>query len=81
VPGDNGQSPVPLGGSCLFMHIWAGAGHGTAGCTAMPQSELESVLLWLDPARKPLLVQLPAEDYTRLSPHWGLPPVISEPLR
>jgi L,D-peptidoglycan transpeptidase YkuD (ErfK/YbiS/YcfS/YnhG family) len=69
----NDHSPRPVGGSCVFMHIWAGPGHGTAGCTAMAQSELEGVLLWLDPARKPLLVQLPAVDYARLSPHWRLP--------
>jgi L,D-peptidoglycan transpeptidase YkuD (ErfK/YbiS/YcfS/YnhG family) len=75
----NAHPPVPGGGSCVFMHIWSGAGRGTAGCTAMPQSELEAVLLWLDPKRKPLLVQLPAADYARLSHRWKLPPLISKP--
>jgi L,D-peptidoglycan transpeptidase YkuD (ErfK/YbiS/YcfS/YnhG family) len=77
----NAHPPVPSGGSCVFMHIWAGAGHGTAGCTAMRQSELEAVLLWLDPKRKPLLVQLPAADYARLSSLWKLPSLISESSR
>jgi len=77
----NAHPSVPGAGSCVFMHIWAGHGHGTAGCTAMPQSELESVLLWLDPLRKPLLVQLPAADYARLSHRWKLPPIASKPLR
>jgi L,D-peptidoglycan transpeptidase YkuD (ErfK/YbiS/YcfS/YnhG family) len=77
----NGHPPVPAGGSCVFMHIWGGSGQGTAGCTAMPQSELEGVLRWLDPARKPLLVQMPAEDYGRLSPGWRLPPIAGEPQR
>jgi D-alanyl-D-alanine dipeptidase len=81
VQGSNDQPPVPAGGSCVFMHIWAGPGHGTAGCTAMPQGELEGMLLWLDPARKPLLVQLPATDYARLSSRWSLPPIVSEPQR
>jgi hypothetical protein len=31
------------------------------GCTAMPQIELETLLTWLDPTRKPLLVQQPQE--------------------
>ncbi|MGA2251535.1 L,D-transpeptidase family protein [Terracidiphilus sp.] len=76
-----GHPPVPAGGSCVFMHIWSGPGQGTAGCTAMPQSELEGVLLWLDSARKPLLVQLPAADYARLSPGWELPLISGQPHR
>ncbi len=76
-PGSS-DHPVSMGGSCVFMHVWGGASHGTAGCTAMPQTELEAVLLWLDPARKPLLVQLPAKDYLRLSTRWALPPISNE---
>lgn len=75
------HSPVPGGGSCVFMHIWAGPSRGTSGCTAMPQNKLEAVLLWLDPTRKPLLVQLPAADYARLSHRWKLPPLVGESLR
>ena len=78
VPGASGHFSVPMGGSCVFMHIWLSPGHGTAGCTAMPQVELEDVLRWLDPARKPLLVQLPAADYERLSPRWELPSIVAE---
>ena len=81
VQGSNSHSPVPAGGSCVFMHIWGGPGQGTAGCTAMPQSELEGVLLWLDPARKPLLVQLPSADYARLSAGWRLPQIAGESPR
>lgn len=79
VPGAGAHSPVPGGGSCVFMHIWAGPGRGTAGCTAMPQSNLQAVLLWLDPKRKPLLVQLPAADYKRLRHRWKLPPILTAP--
>jgi hypothetical protein len=39
----------------------------------MTQTELETLLTWLDPARKPLLVQLPEPTYGRLSNRWMLP--------
>jgi D-alanyl-D-alanine dipeptidase len=71
---DYNVNPVtPGNGSCIFLHIWRGQGKGTAGCTAMPQEQLESVLAWLDPARKPLLVQLPFPQYEELRRHWNLP--------
>jgi D-alanyl-D-alanine dipeptidase len=70
---DTGQS-VAGDGSCVFLHIWSGAGRGTAGCTAMPQGELETLLTWLAPASKPLLVQLPAPEYARFLNPWRLPP-------
>jgi D-alanyl-D-alanine dipeptidase len=69
----NASQPIPGGGSCVFLHIWRDSNHGTAGCTAMPQDELETLLTWLDPARKPLLVQLPAPEYARLRKLWRLP--------
>jgi L,D-peptidoglycan transpeptidase YkuD (ErfK/YbiS/YcfS/YnhG family) len=69
----NPNPPAPGGGSCIFLHIWRDSGHGTGGCTAMPQIELETLLTWLDPTRKPLLVQLPAPEYGRLINRWKLP--------
>ncbi len=71
---DHNANPVTPGvGSCVFLHIWSGPGHGTAGCTAMPQEKLESVIAWLDPARKPMLVQLPLAQYENLKKRWQLP--------
>ena len=71
---DHNTNPAtPGGGSCIFMHIWRGPGQPTVGCTAMPQADLESLLGWLDPDRKPLLVQLPAEQYRALRHRWHLP--------
>jgi L,D-peptidoglycan transpeptidase YkuD (ErfK/YbiS/YcfS/YnhG family) len=61
------------GGSCIFLHIWEGSGHGTAGCTAMAEPQLEDLLRWIDPRKNPVLVQLPAEDYKRLQKDWQLP--------
>jgi L,D-peptidoglycan transpeptidase YkuD (ErfK/YbiS/YcfS/YnhG family) len=70
---DDANPPEPGGGSCVFLHIWHSHDQGTAGCTAMPQTELETLLTWLDPARKPLLVQLPEPTYDRLINRWMLP--------
>jgi len=72
VVGDT-TSPEPGGGSCVFLHIWHSHDRGTAGCTAMPRHELETLLTWLDPARKPLLVQLPEPAYESLIDRWMLP--------
>ena len=73
VKADKANPPEPGGGSCVFLHIWHSHDQGTAGCTAMPQTELETLLTWLDPARKPLLVQLPEPTYQRLVNRWMLP--------
>jgi L,D-peptidoglycan transpeptidase YkuD (ErfK/YbiS/YcfS/YnhG family) len=71
---DHNSNPTqPGGGSCIFMHIWRGPGQGTVGCTAMPREQLEAILGWLDPTRKPLLVQMPEQQYKRLHKQWGLP--------
>ena len=69
----NTKPPLAGKGSCIFMHIWRGPGQPTVGCTAMPQKDLETLIGWLDPARKPLLVQLPAAQYQKLKKHWRLP--------
>lgn len=66
--------PVQRGrGSCIFLHIWRGPGSPTSGCTAMPADDLETIVRWLDPARRPALVQLPAAEYARLRRPWSLP--------
>lgn len=71
VPG--GAAPVPGSGSCVFLHIWSGDGRGTTGCTAMAESDLETLMTWLDPKQRPLLVQLPEAAYARLQRAWKLP--------
>lgn len=71
---DHNTDPVTAGaGSCIFLHIWLGPGVGTTGCTAMAQGELEGVIARLDPAKRPLLVQLPRTEYKKLRRHWKLP--------
>jgi zinc D-Ala-D-Ala dipeptidase len=65
--------PRPARGSCIFLHIWAGPGSVTAGCTAMNQDALKALMGWIDPQRRPMLVQLPASALARLRGAWRLP--------
>ncbi len=64
---------LPGYGSCIFLHIWKGENVGTSGCTAMAAADLERVLRWLDQGKRPVLVQLPAEEYERRKAAWALP--------
>jgi len=70
---NNAHPPIPGRGSCIFIHIWRAASEGTAGCTAMAEPDLKAALRWLDPARTPVLVQLPRSEYERYRVAWGLP--------
>jgi L,D-peptidoglycan transpeptidase YkuD (ErfK/YbiS/YcfS/YnhG family) len=74
---DQNMDPVvPRDGSCVFLHIWGGQGMGTAGCTAMPQGQLEPILAWLDPKKQPLLVEMPDAEYGKARKEWGLPKIL-----
>ena len=73
IVGYNARHPARGRGSCIFLHIWSGPGSSTVGCTALDASELRTVVEWLDPRRKPVLVQLPSSVYERLRPRWALP--------
>ena len=61
------------GGSCIFLHIWKDSATGTAGCTAMPRENLDTILGWLDESKNPILVQLPESESLRLGKVWKLP--------
>ncbi|HMI88123.1 MAG TPA: hypothetical protein VK550_28760 [Polyangiaceae bacterium] len=69
----NGPDTKTGAGSCVFLHIWRGFRHPTAGCTAMPIEQIQETVRWLDGAAQPLLVQLPEPEYQRLHETWGLP--------
>jgi L,D-peptidoglycan transpeptidase YkuD (ErfK/YbiS/YcfS/YnhG family) len=66
-------APAPGRGSCIFLHVWDGAGRPTEGCTAMAEPDMAAALAWLDPAARPALVQLPAPALARLRAPWRLP--------
>ena len=65
--------PAPARGSCIFLHIWAGPESVTAGCTAMEAGALKELIRWLDPRRRPMLVQLPASALEIRRKEWSLP--------
>ena len=70
---EHNSAAIPRSGSCIFLHLWSGPSRGTAGCTAMDDAALETLVGWLDPAARPLLVQLPVAEFERLRPIWSLP--------
>jgi D-alanyl-D-alanine dipeptidase len=69
----NTSPPVPGQGSCIFLHVSPTPGQGTAGCTAMAAPALDEVLRWLDPAKRPVLVQMPKAVCSALAAPWKLP--------
>lgn len=69
----NAPPAEPGAGSCVFMHIGDGPGHGTEGCTAMAEPQIVSILGWLRPSAHPLLVQMPISQYRRLAKQIHLP--------
>jgi D-alanyl-D-alanine dipeptidase len=69
----NMAAPLPGAGSCIFLHLWRRPGEPTAGCTAMSEPSLLALARWLDPRRRPVLVQLPAAQRAALRASWGLP--------
>ncbi|AYF77649.1 hypothetical protein D7D52_31860 [Nocardia yunnanensis] len=51
---DYNRAPVvPGAGSAYFLHV--GDGSATAGCVAVPGSDLDRLMRWLDPERGPVI--------------------------
>ena len=67
--------PAPGAGSSIFIHVWKDSATATSGCTAMAEENLLRLLAWLDPAKAPLLVQLPRPIYNELHLQLGLPDI------
>jgi L,D-peptidoglycan transpeptidase YkuD (ErfK/YbiS/YcfS/YnhG family) len=70
---EHNVSAEPGGGSCIFLHVWKDSKTATSGCTALPEARLIEIIHWLDPARHPLLVQMPRPIYDRFRAKWNLP--------
>ena len=71
--GHNDAPVVAGGGSCIFLHLRSGPEATTSGCTAFDPEPMERLLRWLDPAARPVLVQLPDPEYRARAAEWGLP--------
>jgi L,D-peptidoglycan transpeptidase YkuD (ErfK/YbiS/YcfS/YnhG family) len=52
----NTKQVVKGNGSAIFVHIQRAPGSPTAGCVAMPENNLESIIKWLQPGEKPIIV-------------------------
>jgi L,D-peptidoglycan transpeptidase YkuD (ErfK/YbiS/YcfS/YnhG family) len=71
--GHNDAPVLVPAGSCIFLHLRASATATTEGCTAFDAGPLLALLRWLDPAQRPVLVQLPRQSFRALADPWGLP--------
>ncbi|MDA3946568.1 MAG: L,D-transpeptidase family protein [Helicobacteraceae bacterium] len=47
-------------GSCIFFHIRKSEDAPTAGCSAMKEEDLNTIIRWLDPAKEPKVLQIPS---------------------
>lgn len=59
----NMEHPVRGGGSCIFLHIWKNPNAGTAGCIAMQETNLKTILSWLNSRKNPMIVILPDNQW------------------
>lgn len=62
-------------GSCIFAHLRRTPEETTAGCTAMGDPELETLMAWLDPTQSPVFVLLPEPALKSVAAAWHLPVV------
>jgi L,D-peptidoglycan transpeptidase YkuD (ErfK/YbiS/YcfS/YnhG family) len=68
------DEPVRKGrGSCTFLHIWKRKGRPTTGGTAMDREQLDKLVEWLDPHKKPILIQMPRTELALKRSVWGIP--------
>lgn len=73
--GHNYWSPAKGAGSCIFIHLWNGPESYTAGCTAIAELDMLTLLQSLDAASNPVMVLLTRGNYKRLKDQWSLPDV------
>ena len=73
VVGHNTSATTPGAGSCIFFHVWTGAGSATVGCTALAHDALAELLAGLEPAAHPVYVLLPQRSHQALRAAWALP--------
>ncbi len=70
---DHNPRSQPGAGSCIFMHQIVPEKTATAGCTALPDSNLSALFAWLKPDAKPVYLLLPAAEYEARRSSWHLP--------
>lgn len=50
---------TPNKGSAIFMHVARPGSGYTTGCTATNQSDLLTIMRWIDPGKNPVIIQTP----------------------
>lgn len=69
----NYEKPIPGKGSCFFIHVHRTPGGPTWGCTAFAREQVQAVISWLDPDKKPVLAQFPRAVFDALKDVWKMP--------
>lgn len=70
----NTARPEVGAGSSIFFHIWRRDGAApTAGCTAMNEQHLRTIIARLNPHRHPVYILLPRKEYADRRNSWRLP--------
>ena len=64
---NTGPGRIQGNGSAIFLHK-AGSKTDTSGCTAISEADLLSVLKWLEPEKKPIIIQGTLKELKQLSP-------------
>jgi L,D-peptidoglycan transpeptidase YkuD (ErfK/YbiS/YcfS/YnhG family) len=60
-------------GSCVFLHVADENFSPTSGCTAMAKDKMQTLLAWIDPAKNPVFVTIPATQREAATALWQLP--------
>jgi L,D-peptidoglycan transpeptidase YkuD (ErfK/YbiS/YcfS/YnhG family) len=72
---EHNERQQPMGGSCIFAHLWNGPDSSTTGCTAMSEDSMRRLYRWLEPNKHPVFVLLPEREFQDLRSDWNLPVV------
>jgi L,D-peptidoglycan transpeptidase YkuD (ErfK/YbiS/YcfS/YnhG family) len=57
------ENPIVAGkGSAIFLHMWKSSTSATAGCAAVSETNMKTLLSWMDPKKKPLIVLGPTSE-------------------
>lgn len=56
------SSAEKLAGSCIFVHIWSGPDHGTAGCLAASEEVIVDLQKQIKPEARAAIAFLPEEE-------------------
>lgn len=62
----NQPHPVPGAGSCLAFHIWQNKNKGTAGGIAMSEPNMEDLITWINPNKKPYVIIISKTQFAML---------------